>query len=227
MDARGVEARRVADDVPAHSPLVARAAERLREELSDLDPRPAEIPMWPTALGHHAHLGTPLDGAYWAKQMRQPVAFLPTVHAVAAAYPGATWVELAGRSTLAPGVRDTLTETQSDPPQVVAAGHHSQSDDTALLSQLAHLYAHGHPPQHWPYVRQAPVRLPVAWHRCGCPWPGTTAPPPPMPRPARWACRPRCPPATTPRCTQPWSSSWPASWAATPRTSTPTPRWGN
>lgn len=174
VEARGGYARRVAHDVPAHSPLVDPLAGRLAQALSGLAPRPTRGIVFHSTACARAVDGALLGADYWARQLRAPVRFADTVADAATA--GAVLLEVAGRSTLASAARSTLSLTGGSPDAVVAAGERASHDDhAALLRQLAALHTLGRSPTRWPEPRRAPIRLPVAWTRRSHQEPGAGA----------------------------------------------------
>ena len=159
LDAQGVFARRVPNDVPAHSPSVAPLTARLAAALDGIAPRNSDVVFHSTAEAAAVD-GAALDAAYWARQLRSPVRFTDAL--TQAVDDGATVLELGGRSTLGRGATATLAERGTDA-AVVAAGDADRGDHAALLDQLAALHTRGHSPARWPEPVRSPVRLPVRW----------------------------------------------------------------
>ncbi|MGW5454844.1 type I polyketide synthase [Nocardia sp. NPDC003979] len=81
--ARGVPIRRVDSDLAFHSPSLTPIAERLAQELTDLEPRPARVPLYTTALTDPRD-PRPRDAAYWATNLAAPVRFADAVAAAGA-----------------------------------------------------------------------------------------------------------------------------------------------
>ncbi|TDQ54398.1 type I polyketide synthase [Actinorugispora endophytica] len=164
LEADGAYVRRVADDVPAHSPAVEPLVPRLGEALAGLAPRATPGTVFCSTVQAGPVDGDRLDAGYWTDQLRAPVRFAEALADAAA--PGAVVLEVAGRSTLASAAASTLATTGADSSLVVAATDRGGADDhAALLTQLAALHTAGHTPARWPEPRRAPVRLPVFWER--------------------------------------------------------------
>jgi acyl transferase domain-containing protein len=105
------------DDVPAarlpvayalHSAAIDELQATLRESLSDLQPRPAEIPFISSVTG--AGLDTSiLDGDYWFANLRQPVLFEQAVR-WSHVHGYHTFVEASPDPVLIAGIREVLDE---------------------------------------------------------------------------------------------------------------------
>ncbi|GLU47176.1 type I polyketide synthase [Nocardiopsis ansamitocini] len=162
LERDGVYVRRVAEDVPAHSPAVDDLVPQLADALADVVPREGE-PTFYSSVTAEAVAGDRLGADYWARQLRAPVRFTDAL-AAAVEGEGAVVVELGGRSTLARGASATLA-TGTSTATIVAAGDTERDDHAALMTQFGMLYTTGHTPVQWPQPFAAPVRLPVTWDR--------------------------------------------------------------
>ncbi|TDQ53029.1 type I polyketide synthase [Actinorugispora endophytica] len=163
LEADGAYVRRVADDVPAHSPAVEPLVPRLGEALVGLAPRATPGTVFCSTARARPVDGDRLDADYWTDQLRAPVRFAEALADAVA--PGAVVLEVAGRSTLSRGAHRVLDAGGAADAVVIAAGDTGTDDHAALLTQLAALYTAGHTPARWPEPRRAPVRLPVFWDR--------------------------------------------------------------
>ncbi|MGW5309371.1 type I polyketide synthase [Nocardia thailandica] len=97
--ARGLPVRKVDSDIAFHGPWLGPAAELLGTGLATLEPRPATIPLYTTALVDPRD-GRPRDGAYWAHNLVAPVRF---ADAIAAAHRDghATFLEISAHPVVA------------------------------------------------------------------------------------------------------------------------------
>lgn len=180
LHAQGVFARRVAHDVPAHSPAVLPLLPRFAEALHGLTPRDGAAVFYSTADACPLD-GSLLDAAYWTRQMRAPVRFADTLP-LAVGTGNAAVVELGGRTVLAGPARAALARpaASADPDRmvtVIAAGDGGRDDHAALLDQLAALHTNGRTPTRWPEPHSTPVRLPVFWKHASAAQTANAAPP--------------------------------------------------
>lgn len=107
--AEGVRATVVAAGFPSHSSFVEPIRERLLAELSDVAPRPADIPWYSTVSGTLLR-GTEAGAAYWYDNLRRPVRFAQTVETLAAA--GFThFIEVSPHPVLVPAVQEAVGES--------------------------------------------------------------------------------------------------------------------
>nr|DAB41484.1 TPA_exp: nonribosomal peptide synthetase/polyketide synthase type I [Streptomyces sp. CNB091] len=138
--ADGVEARRVDVDYASHSAHMEPLREELLTALTDVAPRPGEVPFHSSVRGGLVD-GTVLDGAYWYGNLRGPVLFEQTVRELAAS--GATtFVEVSPHPVVSGGVRDTLAAARV-PGTVVGTLRRDQDAWQQLLLNAARLFADG------------------------------------------------------------------------------------
>ncbi|MFB6893128.1 SDR family NAD(P)-dependent oxidoreductase, partial [Kitasatospora sp. NPDC056327] len=108
LEADGVEVRRIPVDYASHSVHVESIEEELARLLAPVRPGPAAVPFHSTVTGAPAE-GPGLDGAYWYRNLRNPVLLHSTVEALAAA--GYTrFLEMSPHPVLVNPLRDTLGE---------------------------------------------------------------------------------------------------------------------
>jgi acyl transferase domain-containing protein/NADPH:quinone reductase-like Zn-dependent oxidoreductase/acyl carrier protein len=100
----GVRARRIAVDYASHCGHVDAVEDELRTLLAGIIPARARIPFHSTVTGGRIDTTT-LDGAYWYRNLRQPVRFGPVVAALAAQRPG-IFVELSPHPVLTAAVSE-------------------------------------------------------------------------------------------------------------------------
>lgn len=79
---RGVFGARIDVDVATHSPQMDPILDALRRELAWLRPVPCRVPMWATSIEGRVK-GPELDGAWFARNLREPVRFQEAVNALA------------------------------------------------------------------------------------------------------------------------------------------------
>ena len=165
-EAQGTWARLIEDAPPAHGPLVAEQADRLPGLLTCVRARAANIPMVSTTTALRVR-GTEMEGAYWGRQLHDPVQLEPAISSLIEPGRPVVLVEIGARSVLASALASTLAQAdrryEIDPPLVTTAGPSGQQED--LLLALAHLYTHGIDP-HWPIPdTSTPVPLPLrSWN---------------------------------------------------------------
>ena len=146
LQARGIFSRLLAVDVAAHSPQLDEFVPALRLELSDIHPQPSQVPFYSSVTGQVA-AGAALDGAYWARNLRETIQFWPAIQSLAA--DGYThFVELGPHPTLAAALSDGL-RTLGVPGLVTATLRRDQPASQGLLTALSALYCAGAPVQ-WP-----------------------------------------------------------------------------
>ncbi len=82
LESRGVAARIVRVDYASHSRYMDPLLRELEQLLAPIRPRRGEVAFWSTVTGEVVD-GASLDAAYWARNLRQPVLFAPTVERLA------------------------------------------------------------------------------------------------------------------------------------------------
>ncbi|MBS2962971.1 type I polyketide synthase [Actinocrinis puniceicyclus] len=136
----------------SHSPLMEAPADRLGALLADLRPDPARLPMHSTVTGAPI-ADTPLDGNYWAANLRRPVLFDRVVAGLVESGHD-VFVEISPHPMLADAVaeRMSLLSPQQAQGAVVASLHRDQPGRASVLAQLGRLYSAGYPVD-WGAVR--------------------------------------------------------------------------
>ncbi|MEV4864918.1 type I polyketide synthase [Streptomyces ossamyceticus] len=112
-----VRARRVAVDYASHSSYVEDVRAELLDTLADITPLPARVPLHSTVARGQVVLGENgprLDGTYWYRNLREPVAFAPAVAALAEAGHH-TFIEISPHPVLTPAVAATVEDTGAVP----------------------------------------------------------------------------------------------------------------
>ena len=134
--------RLVKVDVASHSPQMEPIAAELAAELSSLAPGDAAIPIYSTVLGRRAG-GRELDGAYWGRNLRQPVRFTEAVSALLA--DGVTvFVELGPHPVLLPSVEQTA-QAAGRAVATVVPGRREEPQQAGVLAALGALWTAGTP----------------------------------------------------------------------------------
>lgn len=145
LEAREVYCRLVKVDVASHSAQVDHILEALREELKEVRPRAAAIPMLSTVTGAYAETaeapGTRMDARYWVRNLRQCVLLAPAVRQLAEAG-HSVFVELSPHPILLPSVESSARAVDSQV-TVVASLRREKPARATMLTGLAGLYAVG------------------------------------------------------------------------------------
>jgi acyl transferase domain-containing protein/acyl carrier protein len=165
LEARGVPCRWVRVEYAFHSTQMEPFRGQLEAELRDLSPSPTRIPFVSSVTGGEL-AGTSLEAAYWGRNLREPVRFVPAVEALLAAECHVL-LELGGHPVLLPAIAETLEArgaarsggagSSGTAASVLALGSMRRgcTDRTHLLESLGALYVLG---------------LPIRWDRvCGPP----------------------------------------------------------
>ncbi|MHB1132622.1 MAG: SDR family NAD(P)-dependent oxidoreductase, partial [Chloroflexota bacterium] len=169
LEARGVFCRFVKVDVAAHSPQMDAMKPELEQALADLRPRAASVPIYSTVTGDVC-AGEALDGAYWGRNLRQPVLFHAAVQRLAAMGHD-TFIELSPHPILLPAIAKSdapADEAQGNRQLTLASLRRGEPERVTMLSGLATLYAEGWPVK-WEALHPSGgscVRLPrYPWQR--------------------------------------------------------------
>lgn len=138
-----VSATRIPVDYASHSIQVEELRETLRESLSGVQPRPAEITFISSVTGAGLDPWC-LDGDYWFANLRQPVLF---EHAVRWAYEHGyhTFIEASAHPVLTAGVQETLDD-YGDDHCVVGTLRRNEGDMRRFLLSAAEAHVHGKSP---------------------------------------------------------------------------------
>ncbi|QRX94008.1 type I polyketide synthase [Streptomyces noursei] len=132
----GVRARRIPVDYASHSAHVEEIRDELLSILSDITPRPSQVPFYSTVTVERTDTSV-LDAEYWYRNLRQTVRFEETVQLLAE-QGHRLFVESSAHPVLAMGIQETSE-------QIVALGSLRRDEgglDRFLLS-LAEAHVHG------------------------------------------------------------------------------------
>ncbi|MGV9713759.1 type I polyketide synthase [Gordonia sp. NPDC003424] len=156
----GGSATRLAVSHAFHSPLMEPIVSDLRDELTGIEPRPAEFPLFSTVYGRCID-GREMTAGYWARQICAPVRFHDAVRA-AATSAGADYLAEAGPRS---GLLSCAMRAGPPPtPQSLVLCSGPDSDGTELLGVAATLMRDGYSPDLTPLYGEPPgpfQRLPA------------------------------------------------------------------
>ncbi|MEA2664110.1 MAG: phthiocerol/phenolphthiocerol synthesis type-I polyketide synthase, partial [Candidatus Eremiobacteraeota bacterium] len=164
---RGLASHWVSRGFAFHSHLMADAAASLERHLDWLTPRAARCAFFSTVSGAACD-GAGLDAAYWARNVREPVAFAAALDAALADDEGfAAVVEIAPQPVLQSSIERAL-RARARAAVVVAASTPGEDSPRRFLRTIGRLYEAGLPVRHrvLPGPRPQVVSLPpYAWRR--------------------------------------------------------------
>ncbi|MCA1186209.1 acyltransferase domain-containing protein [Saccharopolyspora sp. 6T] len=138
LTAHEVFNRVLAVDVASHSRQVEEVARRLDRGLAGITPRAADIPFFSTVTGRE-HPGAALGGAYWARNLRQPVRFVDALRHASAERP-CRFIEMGPHPVLCPSVEAATAASGST---AIPSLHREAPERQALLAALAHAHTTG------------------------------------------------------------------------------------
>lgn len=140
--AQGVMVRRVATDVAFHSPAMDALTGELARLTGELaPPKPAEIPLYSTALADPRSTA-PRDPDYWVANLRGRVRFAEAV--AAAAHDGhRVFVEVSAHPVVSHSVVETINHLGINDPVVIPVLRRDQPQSRAVATAVASLYCHG------------------------------------------------------------------------------------
>jgi acyl transferase domain-containing protein len=151
-------------DVASHSPKMDNLRPELLQAIGELNPSPAQIPLYSTVTGALAD-GRQLDRDYWARHLNQPVLFADALRALAER--GHTlFLEISPGPVLAPAIEEGLRDLGREGATLPTL-RRDVNEYEAMLDSLGRLYALGYPVQ---WAKVAPpgeaVALPTyPWQR--------------------------------------------------------------
>lgn len=140
LESDGVFCRRINVDVASHGPQMASLTDDLATSLKGISPQTPNLPMYSTVTGG-ADDTAELDGAYWAKNLREPVRFVDAVGASLVAGPKA-FVELGPNPVLLASLAQIQAEDNSIG-ALVASERRDRSVNEVLAESVAALWVSG------------------------------------------------------------------------------------
>jgi acyl transferase domain-containing protein/NADPH:quinone reductase-like Zn-dependent oxidoreductase/NADP-dependent 3-hydroxy acid dehydrogenase YdfG len=147
LEARDVYCRQVKVDIASHSSQVDPILEPLLQELGDIEPRPAKIPMLSTVTASYAATaeadGTRMDAHYWVRNLRQCVLLATAVRQLV--QDGhSLFLELSPHPILLPSIESSGRLANPDV-MAIASLRREKPAQAAMLAGLATVYTTGHP----------------------------------------------------------------------------------
>ncbi|MCC3775995.1 type I polyketide synthase, partial [Streptomyces sp. UNOB3_S3] len=139
--AEDVRAKRIAVDYGSHSAQVELLEDELLDVLAPVRPNAPEVPFLSTVTGDWLTEETPLDAAYWYRNLRRTVRFDPAVRSLLGAGHG-VFVEVSSHPVLAMAVQETAEDTGA---RAVVLGtlRRDQGGADRFLTSLAEAYVRG------------------------------------------------------------------------------------
>ncbi|HEY2739490.1 MAG TPA: acyltransferase domain-containing protein, partial [Thermoanaerobaculia bacterium] len=136
LKARGVTCRILHVEYAFHSQQMEPCDQEVAKALADLRPRATAIPMISTVTGT-AIDGTDLGGAYWARNVREPVRFAQAVESLASSE---VFLEIGPHPVLSVAISQTLDQST-----VFASLRRGRDERETLLEALGGLWTLGLP----------------------------------------------------------------------------------
>lgn len=137
---RGVFARAVRASGAGHSPAVEPAATEIGRRFAGLRAAPARVPLYSSVTGAQI-CGDELTGAYWGRNLRDTVLFLPAVEQLAASG-HRLFLEMSPNPTLVVPVQQALDECGVDG-RAIGSLVRGRDDRVAILEAFGALHANG------------------------------------------------------------------------------------
>ncbi|MFJ9891313.1 SDR family NAD(P)-dependent oxidoreductase, partial [Streptomyces sp. NPDC091287] len=146
LSTENVRARTIPVDYASHSPHVDALEGELRELLAGVVPGTADVPFYSTVT--HAPLaGTDLTGAYWLRNLREPVLFEETVRRLLADG-HTTFIEVSPHPVLVTAIQDTI-EDAGTPAAALGSLRRDQGGPERFAASLAEAHVAGASPGAW------------------------------------------------------------------------------
>ncbi|XP_040289978.1 highly reducing polyketide synthase PKS6-like [Bufo bufo] len=138
-------------DVPAayHSHMMDPILNQIKEMLKDLQEHDIDVDIISTVTGKPASKGDFTTGDYWAKNIREPVAFQPAIEASAKDKEHTLFIEIGPRRALQRNIIETL-----GPKTIVVPAIESNKEYDTIFSMLIALFTQGYNPD-WCNVFEA------------------------------------------------------------------------
>ncbi len=142
LQSQSISARPLRVDYAFHSTQMEPFQAELVELLSDLQPQPAQIPLWSTVMGQ-AIVGETLDAIYWGRNIREPVQFAPVIDALVRSR-HTVFLEISPHPLLALNLSQCLQYAEQTG-GVLPSLRRQEAERVGLLSTLGSLYTLGYP----------------------------------------------------------------------------------
>ncbi|MFJ6694084.1 acyltransferase domain-containing protein, partial [Streptomyces sp. NPDC091294] len=140
LTAEGVHARRVDVGLAAHSPHIDAILTRIREDIAPIRAHAPRVPVY-SALHGAALDGTPMDAAYWCRNLRSTVRFADATRAALEAG-HTTLVEVSPHPVLTTAMEVSATRA-SRPATVLGTLRRGEGGPDRFLTSLAELHVSG------------------------------------------------------------------------------------
>ncbi|WP_374223841.1 type I polyketide synthase [Streptomyces sp. ISL-11] len=143
-ETEGVAAKRLKVDCPSHCVQVEVIRDELAEVLAEMNPGAPKVPFCSTVTG--TLVDTPLDAAYWYRNLRQTVRFEQATRQLLADG-HQVFIEISPHPVLAYGLQETLEAAVGEGGQevVVPTLRRGDGGTRRFLTSLGEAYAHGVP----------------------------------------------------------------------------------
>lgn len=138
---RGVFCRKLKVGAAGHTPMMEPVLGRLREQLTDLAPRSAGIPIHSTVLDRIVR-GDELTADYWAAHLREPVRFASACRAVMNEQRRTLFIEVGPQAALVASIEDNIVASGSDS-AVLPSIRRDWSEAESLMTSLGLAYTWG------------------------------------------------------------------------------------
>ncbi|WP_447009210.1 type I polyketide synthase [Saccharothrix hoggarensis] len=139
--ADGVQIRRVDSDIAFHSAHVDRVSGQVEVAARELDPRPATIPLYSSALAD-PRSDAPRDSAYWVTNLREPVRFTEAVQA-ALEDGHQLFLEVSSHPVVTHSILETCRHVEAEDAFATGTLRRDTDEVEALLTNLAVLHSRG------------------------------------------------------------------------------------
>ncbi len=141
LQRQDVFCRRVNVDVASHSPQMDELREDLLAVLNEINPRSPRVPMYSTVSGGTTD-GLRFDGAYWMRNVRQPVLFSTAVQRLLE-NDQQIFLELSPHPLLLPAVEQIIRHVGKDG-LTLPSLRREEDERSVMLGSLGTLYSHGY-----------------------------------------------------------------------------------
>ncbi len=155
LAAGGVFHRFLKVEVPYHSPMMEPLHDELLTSLAGLRCRTPAVPLFSTVTGKRFTEADRHDGAYWFRNLRDPVLFADALGALIEDGYG-LFVEIGPNPVLASSIRDGLTDRNATG-ETVYSLRRKDPESPRILATIAELYTLGLPPD-WRRINGAADR---------------------------------------------------------------------
>ncbi len=140
LELDGLFVRRLDVEVAYHSSQMDPIEAKLREALSSIEPKVAQIPLYSTVVGARI-LGDGMNAEYWWHNVREPVRFLDGIRALLGE--GCTdFLEIGPHPVLGHSIKEIATESDTNI-RLTPSLNRKNPEQWRMLESLGQLYAQG------------------------------------------------------------------------------------